>query len=98
MMKPVKFKLFFKEKCLGSVELTGSDFPWNHGIFFPLPEAEEFREFFLHFIGGEEMRSGFSQELTNSSNWYLICLDDGTREDIQIPWIYEDNKIGWGWR
>lgn len=93
-----RLDLYFKDTLLGEIICTGGDFPWNHGVFIPNPEAEDFREFFEYIVSGrEDANPPFLPELFKDSNWFVIFKDKGLKWEIHIPSIYSDNKIGWKW-
>jgi hypothetical protein len=91
-------ELYFKDMMLGKIICTGGDFPWNHGVFIPNSEAENFREFFEYIISGcEDANPPFPGDLFNESLWFVLFTDKGLKWGIHIPNIYPDNKIGWKW-
>ncbi|WP_027626365.1 hypothetical protein [Clostridium lundense] len=95
-----KFKLFYKDICIGEILYTDSDFPWFSGAFTDNDYFKSFKPFFHSLVESLDKNIEFDEskwdpEWSEFENWSLID-EFGEVTPICMPMIYTDQwDIGW---
>ena len=92
-----KLRLLWKEKCLGTVEVSGTDQPWFHGKFVLGDVDQLFVEFFDFMVGEDNTNKEppFEEDLLSESHWFLVS-ESGKTIPISVPAVYlSEGEISW---
>ncbi len=94
------FRLFWKDKELGTIIGLSADQPEIYGTLDPPKLKQPFRKMYA-FMADEnnyDKDLPVDAELLNDENWYLLD-GRGNRWEIFLPAIYpEDFMVSWRWR